>query len=227
MLLAPLRWALRIAILVVAVIVLYFAVTLVQVWLTSRQYDPHPAGAILVMGAAQYDCVPSPDLQARLDQAAILYHQGYAHLIMVTGSKQPGDKCTEAQSGAMYLEQVKGVPSSAILEAGGNDSYENIADAAAGADRPRRPGGAGHHRPLPRGPLHGHRLGPVADAVAHADPDLAHHGLVDGALLLEGGARRGPGPDHRLQPPGVAARRLSERVSAACRGGGRAVPATS
>ncbi len=31
MLLAPLRWALRIAILVVTVIVLYFAVTLVQV----------------------------------------------------------------------------------------------------------------------------------------------------------------------------------------------------
>ena len=59
MLLAPLRWALRIAILVVAVIVLYFGVTLVQVWLTSRQYDPHPAGAILVMGAAQYDCVPT------------------------------------------------------------------------------------------------------------------------------------------------------------------------
>ena len=60
MLLAPLRWALRITVLVLAVIVVYFGVTLAQVWLTSRQYDPHPAGAILVMGAAQYDCVPSP-----------------------------------------------------------------------------------------------------------------------------------------------------------------------
>jgi uncharacterized SAM-binding protein YcdF (DUF218 family) len=29
----------------------------------------------------------------------------------------------------MYLEEVKGVPSSAILQAGGDDSYENIADA--------------------------------------------------------------------------------------------------
>jgi uncharacterized SAM-binding protein YcdF (DUF218 family) len=129
MLFAPLRWALRIAILVVTVIVLYFGVTLVQVWLTSRQYDPHPAAAILVMGAAQYDCVPSPDLAARLDQAATLYHQGYAKLIMLTGNKKPGDKCTEAESGATYLEQMKGVPSSAILEAGGDDSYENIADA--------------------------------------------------------------------------------------------------
>jgi uncharacterized SAM-binding protein YcdF (DUF218 family) len=128
MLLAPLRWALRIVILVVTVIVLYFAVTLVQVWLTSRQYDPHPAGAILVMGAAQDDCVPTLDFAARLDQALTLYHQDYAHLIMVTGSKQPGDKCTEAESGAMYLE-TRGVPSSDILQAGGNDSYENIADA--------------------------------------------------------------------------------------------------
>ena len=104
MLLAPLRWALRIASSSWRRSSSTSRVTLVQVWLTSRQYDPHPAGAILVMGAAQYDCVPSPDLQARLDQALTLYHQGYAHLIMVTGSKQPGDKCTEAESGAMYLE---------------------------------------------------------------------------------------------------------------------------
>ena len=80
-----------------------------QVWLTSRQYDPQPAGAILVMGAAQYNCLPSPDLQARLDQALTLYRQGYAHLVMVTGNKKPGDRCTEAESGAMYLES-KGVP---------------------------------------------------------------------------------------------------------------------
>jgi uncharacterized SAM-binding protein YcdF (DUF218 family) len=129
MLLAPLRWALRIAVLVVAAIVLYFGVTLVQVWLTSRQYDPHPAGAILVMGAAQYDCVPSPDLRARLNQAAMLYQEGYAHLIMVTGNKQAGDRCTESQSGAMYLEEIHHVPKADILKAGGDDSYENIADA--------------------------------------------------------------------------------------------------
>jgi uncharacterized SAM-binding protein YcdF (DUF218 family) len=100
----------------------------VQVWLTSRQYDPHPAGAILVMGAAQYNCTPSPDLQARLDQALTLYHQGYAHLIMVTGNKEPGDRCTEAESGAMYLE-AKGVPKGDILEAGGDTTYGNIEQA--------------------------------------------------------------------------------------------------
>jgi uncharacterized SAM-binding protein YcdF (DUF218 family) len=129
MLFGPLRWAIRIAVLVAAAIFLYFAVTFVQVWLTSRQYDPHPAGAIVVMGAAQYDCVPSPDLRARLDQASTLYHQGYAHLVMLTGNKKPGDRCTEAASGATYLES-KGVPARDILEAGGDTTFGNIEEAA-------------------------------------------------------------------------------------------------
>ena len=109
-------------------IVIYFAVTLVQVWLTSRQYDPHPAGAILVMGAAavQRDADARP--QSRLDEALKLYRQGYAHLVVVTGGQQPGDIYTEAEVGKMYLVG-QGVPAADILEAGGNDSYENIADA--------------------------------------------------------------------------------------------------
>jgi uncharacterized SAM-binding protein YcdF (DUF218 family) len=129
MLLTPLRWALKILGLILAAIVLYFAVTLVQVWLTSRHYDPHPAGAIVVMGAAQDNGVPTKDLAARLNQALILYRAGYAKLIMVTGNKEPGDIYTEAQASAMYLEK-NGVPPTAILEAGGNSSYQNLAQAA-------------------------------------------------------------------------------------------------
>jgi uncharacterized SAM-binding protein YcdF (DUF218 family) len=129
MLFGPLRWAIRIALLLAAAIFLYFAVTFVQVWLTSRQYEPHPAGAILVMGAAQYNCTPSPDLRARLDQARTLYEQGYAHLVMLTGNKKPGDRCTESESGAAYLES-KGVPARDILQAGGDTTYGNIAQAA-------------------------------------------------------------------------------------------------
>ena len=125
----PLRLALKIFGLVVSLIVLYFGVTLVQVWLTSRDYSPHPAQAIVVMGAAQYNGVPSPDLQARLDDALNLYNDGDAKVIMVTGSKEKGDLYTEAEAGATYLES-KGVPSADILEAGGNDSYRNVSDAA-------------------------------------------------------------------------------------------------
>ena len=130
MLFFPLRLAFRMVVLVVTALLIYFVVTLVQVWLTSRQYDPHAAQAIVVMGSAQYDGVPSPDLRARLDQALVLYRQKYASLIVVTGSRQPGDQFTEAQAGQKYLEQ-KGVPGSAILQAGGDDSWANMVDAAA------------------------------------------------------------------------------------------------
>jgi len=125
----PVRLALKIVGLLVVAIVVYFAVTLVQVWLTSLVYAPQRADAIVVMGAAQYDGVPSPDLEARLHEALLLYRRGYAPLIAVTGSKQPGDVYTEAESGAAYLE-AHGVPAHRILEAGGNDSWFNLADLA-------------------------------------------------------------------------------------------------
>jgi uncharacterized SAM-binding protein YcdF (DUF218 family) len=120
-----LRFILRLIVLVVAVVIVYFAVTAVQVVLTGRKYEPHAAGAIVVMGAAQYDGVPSPDLRSRLDQAKLLWQQHYATTIMVTGYKEPGDEFTEAEASARYLE-VHGVPAADILEAGGSDSWQNL-----------------------------------------------------------------------------------------------------
>jgi len=119
---------LRAIVLLLLAILGYFVVTGVQVWLTSREYSPRQASAIVVMGAAQYDGVPSPDLRSRLDEALLLYRRGFAPLIVATGYKELGDQFTEAQAGGTYLEQ-HGVPSSAIVEVGGSDSYENLADA--------------------------------------------------------------------------------------------------
>ena len=113
----------------VALIVAYLLVTAVQVWLTGRRYEPRAAGAIVVMGAAQYNGVPSPDLTARLDQALILWRDRYASDIMVTGYKEPGDRYTEAEASARYLAAA-GVPDRDILESGGSDSWENLAESA-------------------------------------------------------------------------------------------------
>ncbi|MGO8861796.1 MAG: YdcF family protein [Acidimicrobiales bacterium] len=125
---APLRVALRIFGIAVAAVLVYLAVSLLQVWLTSREYDPHPAAAIMVMGAAQYNGVPSPDLQARLDEALLLFRKGDSKLIVLTGGKEKGDRFTEAQAGARYLTSM-GVPATDILQAGGNNTYENVVDA--------------------------------------------------------------------------------------------------
>jgi uncharacterized SAM-binding protein YcdF (DUF218 family) len=133
LLFGPLRLVFRLVALAITGLVVYFLVTLVQVWLTSRHYDPRPAQAIVVMGSAQYNGTPSPDLQARLNQAFLLYQQKYASLIVLTGSKEKGDAYTEAQAGAAYLENTpsKRVPAADILQAGGDDSWRNLTGAAA------------------------------------------------------------------------------------------------
>jgi uncharacterized SAM-binding protein YcdF (DUF218 family) len=125
----PFRLAMTIVGTVMAVLLLYFVVTGVQVWLTSRDYDARAAGAMVVMGAAEYNGTPSPDFRARLDQALLLYHQGFARTVVVSGFKESGDHFTEARAGGAYLE-AHGVPKADIIEVGGNDSWGNLADAA-------------------------------------------------------------------------------------------------
>ena len=120
---------LRLVTLLAVAVAVYLAVTAVQVWKTGQRYEPRAAGAIVVMGAAQYDGVPSPDLRARLDQAALLWHQHYSSSIMVTGSKEPGDTYTESQASARYLRSV-GIPAADILQAGGRNSWDNLSEAA-------------------------------------------------------------------------------------------------
>ena len=47
--------------------------------------DVETVDAIAVLGAAQYDGVPSPVFQGRLDHAALLYEQGRAGKVFVLG----------------------------------------------------------------------------------------------------------------------------------------------
>jgi uncharacterized SAM-binding protein YcdF (DUF218 family) len=124
-----LRFMLRLIAFVVTLILIYLVVTAVQVWMTGRRYEPRLAGAIVVMGAAQYNGVPSPDLASRLDQAEVLWHRHYTSTIMVTGSKQPGDRYTEAEASRRYL-MAAGIPGADILEAGGSDTWQSLSEAA-------------------------------------------------------------------------------------------------
>jgi uncharacterized SAM-binding protein YcdF (DUF218 family) len=93
--------------------------------------DVQKADAIVVLGAAQYNGTPSPDFQGRLDHALLLYRQGRAPRVLVLGSKQPGDRTTEAASGGAYLTS-HGVPPSAVVEIPvGHTSWESLQAAAA------------------------------------------------------------------------------------------------
>ena len=129
MLLAPFKLALKIVGVIAAVMLLYVAITFVQVWETSHANDPHPANAVLVFGTATDYTAPAPDLEARLDRALGLWRHGLVPLIAVTGGKLPGDAYTEAQISAMWLE-ANHVPSRDIVQGGGDDSWQNVAAVA-------------------------------------------------------------------------------------------------
>lgn len=121
-----LRRAIRAALLLVVAGLVYFGVSLYQVWSTGRSNYTEPVDAIVVMGAAQYDGRPSPQLAARLDHVVALWPTGQAPLVVVTGGNRPGDRFTEAEASAAYLRE-RGVPAEAILlEDRGRSSYESL-----------------------------------------------------------------------------------------------------
>jgi uncharacterized SAM-binding protein YcdF (DUF218 family) len=93
----------------------YFVINLASIVVVGTRDDGSKADVIVVMGAAQYDGRPSPQLAARLDHAFDIWTQGRAPLIAVTGGKMEGDRFTEADASRQYLVD-KGVPDQTIIE---------------------------------------------------------------------------------------------------------------
>jgi uncharacterized SAM-binding protein YcdF (DUF218 family) len=122
----PLGIAVRVALVLGAIVMTYYVVTLYQVWSTGRRDQVRPVDAIVVLGAAQYDGRPSPQLAARLDHVVELWPRGLAPIVVVTGGKQPADRFTEAEASARYLVE-RGVPESALVfENVGRSTYESL-----------------------------------------------------------------------------------------------------
>jgi uncharacterized SAM-binding protein YcdF (DUF218 family) len=116
----------RIGVVIVAGSVLLGGYATYRIWEQGARDEQRPAGAIVVMGAAQYDGRPSPVFAARLDHAVSLYLSGLAPYLVVTGGKQAGDRTTEAETARAYAV-ARGVPESAILmEGGGRTTLESL-----------------------------------------------------------------------------------------------------
>lgn len=98
-----------------------------QIWFYPASVSHScPVDALLVMGAAQYDGVPSPVFRRRLDRAAELHARGCAARIVVTGGGREGDRFSEGQSGVLYLI-AQGVPASEVFaESTATNSYQNV-----------------------------------------------------------------------------------------------------
>ena len=80
-----------------------------RVWWTANHTTPKSSDAIIVLGAAQFDGVPSPVLEARLVEAERIFEKKLAPRILTVGSRALGDRTTEAASGFYWLVS-HGVP---------------------------------------------------------------------------------------------------------------------
>ena len=107
-------------------LIAYVAIAAVSLtWAGTHQYTKS-VDAIVVMGAAQYDGVPSPLLASRLQQALDLWKEKQAPVIAVTGGKRAGDRFTEGDTSRRWLTD-RGVPAADIIvESAGHSTWESI-----------------------------------------------------------------------------------------------------
>jgi uncharacterized SAM-binding protein YcdF (DUF218 family) len=110
----PVAWALRVFVVLLTVAVLTPLAVGLRVWYQARQDERPKSDAILVLGAAQYNGVPSPTLEWRLRHALTLYRDGVAPAIVTVGGKRAGDNFTEADAGRRWLV-AKGVPTGRVV----------------------------------------------------------------------------------------------------------------
>jgi uncharacterized SAM-binding protein YcdF (DUF218 family) len=93
---------------------LLVASTAGAIWWTARQDARPVSDAIVVLGSAQYNGVPSSIFEARLEHALALFGEGVAPVIVTVGGKAAGDQFTEAEAGRDYLAAA-GVPAESLL----------------------------------------------------------------------------------------------------------------
>ncbi|SEG60128.1 Uncharacterized SAM-binding protein YcdF, DUF218 family [Thermomonospora echinospora] len=120
-------WSVMVLLAVLAVAVLTPLTVGWRVWYQARQDETPRSDAIVVLGAAQYNGVPSPTLRWRLEHAVTLYRKGVAPAIVTVGGKMPGDNYTEADTGRNWLIKERGVPADRVVSVPvGNDTLESM-----------------------------------------------------------------------------------------------------
>jgi uncharacterized SAM-binding protein YcdF (DUF218 family) len=101
----------------------------------ARDNEARPAGAIVVLGAAEYDGSPSPVYQGRLDHAFELEEKGLAPLVITTGGSGGDARFTEAGVGRDYLIQKGMAAHKIVAEPYGSTTLGSISRVARLLDR--------------------------------------------------------------------------------------------
>lgn len=125
------RWLFWATLIAVVVVLGTFSSIFLIILSDAGKQELHPADAIVVFGAAQYDGRPSPVLRARLDHADELFRKGLAPVVITTGGSAADPKFSEGGVGHDYLMR-KGIPESALIaETQASDTAESAERVAA------------------------------------------------------------------------------------------------
>jgi len=74
-----------------------------SIWNEGHRATPVKSDAIVILGAAQYNGVPSDVLAARIERAKEVYQSGLAPRIITVGGNEKGDNFTEAGASKLSL----------------------------------------------------------------------------------------------------------------------------
>ena len=125
------RWLFWTTLVTAAVLLMAFSFIFSSILRDAAKQELHPAAAIVVFGAAQYDGRPSPVFRARLDHANDLFRMGLAPVVITTGGAAADPKFSEGGVGHDYLMR-KGIPEAALIaETQASDTAESAARVAA------------------------------------------------------------------------------------------------
>ncbi len=99
----------------------------IDIKLFGKRAIPERSDCIIVLGCSVYGTTPSPFLAGRLQHAELLYRQGYANYIIVSGGQGAGELISEAEAMKNYLIE-RGIDSDRIIiENRSTSTYENLA----------------------------------------------------------------------------------------------------
>lgn len=104
----------RVITIILTVLIAIPGYALAVTWNAAHHPTIRNADVIVVPGAAQLNGAPGDVLLARLQEARRIYDLGLAPAIITVGAGAPGDRTTEAASGAYWLRK-DGVKRSSII----------------------------------------------------------------------------------------------------------------
>lgn len=126
----PLRSLLRFSLRMALIAVVWLACVAAWIVHVGSRDEAGPADAIVVLGAAAYDALPSPVFEARIDHGLDLYRAGHAPTLIFTGGYGGATaRFSESQVARRYALRRE-IPDAAILiESRSRTTLENLVEA--------------------------------------------------------------------------------------------------